>query len=72
MPDVFSGSLSERRGRRRIEQELMRKKVDRSIIRESIDSYLSEDNEEYQQLLEEIMTGKGQSIVRRQENAEKP
>ena len=34
------------RGRRRIEQELMRKKVDRSIIRESIDSYLSEDNEE--------------------------
>lgn len=50
------------RGRRRIEQELMRRKVDRSIIRESIDSYLSEDNEEYQQLLEEIMTEKDRAL----------
>ncbi len=60
------------RGRRRIEQELMRKKVDRSLIREALDSYLSEDNDEYEQLIREIMTEKDRALSIGLENAESP
>lgn len=44
------------RGRRRIEQELEAKKISRDVIRDTLDDLLSEDNPDYQELIEETLT----------------
>lgn len=46
------------RGRRRIEQELESKKISRIVIRESLDEFLSEENPDYCQIIEETLTEK--------------
>lgn len=50
------------KGRRRIEQELMNKKVDKSVIREALDAYVSEDNMDYHELIEEVGSEKDRAL----------
>lgn len=51
------------RGRRRIEQELERKRVPRSVIRETLDQFLSEDNPEWEDIREELLTEKERAMA---------
>lgn len=44
------------RGRRRIEQELEAKKISRDVIRDTLDDLLSEENPDYQELIEDTLT----------------
>lgn len=50
------------RGRRRIEQELENKKIPRTIIRDALDELLSEDNPDYEDLIEETLTEKERAM----------
>lgn len=51
------------RGRRRVEQELLKKKVDRRLMIETLDSFLSEENEDYEELIREILTEKERALA---------
>lgn len=51
------------RGRRRIEQELQKKKVDRWVIRDVLDQFLSEDNPDYDDVMEEILSEKDRALI---------
>lgn len=61
--DYYIQGCRKGRGRRRIEQELERKKISRSIIRESLDNFLSEENPDYQDILEETLTEKERAMA---------
>lgn len=50
------------RGRRRIEQELEQKKISRSVIRESLDDFLSEENPDYGDIIGETLTEKERAL----------
>ena len=50
------------RGRRRIEQELEMKKIPRELIKRTLDYYLSEDNPDYGDVVEETMTEKERAM----------
>ena len=50
------------KGRRRIEQELLTKKVNASTIRDVLDEYISEDNPSYEELLDEVGTEKDRAL----------
>lgn len=50
------------KGRRRIEQELSSKKVERSVIRDTLDAFLSDENPDYQAITEEILTEKERAL----------
>ena len=61
--DYYIQGCRKGRGRRRIEQELERKKISRSIIRKSLDNFLSEENPDYQDILEETLTEKERAMA---------
>ena len=42
------------KGRRRIEQELLNKKISKSVIRDALDEFVSEENPEYQEMIEDV------------------
>ena len=42
------------KGRRRIEQELLNKKISKSAIRDALDEFVSEENPEYQEMIEDV------------------
>ncbi len=50
------------KGRRRIEQELSQKKIDKYIIRETLDELLCDTNPDYDDLMEEILTEKDRAL----------
>lgn len=76
--DYYLEGCRKGRGRRRIEQELERKKISRSVIKKSLDSFLSEDYPDHDDIMEEAMTEKeramllGQKLLREQQAAGKP
>lgn len=76
--DYYMQGCRKGRGRRRIEQELERKKISRNVIKESLDSFLSEDNPDLGQVLEETGTEKeraldiGKKMLKEQLQAGKP
>lgn len=50
------------KGRRRIEQELQNKKITKSVIRDSLDDYISEDNPDFLNIIEETGTEKERAL----------
>lgn len=50
------------KGRRRIEQELINKKVNKRVIADALDDFTSEDSFEYQELVEEVGTEKERAL----------
>ena len=50
------------KGRRRIEQELLNKKIVKSVIREALDQYVSEDNPDYYEFIDEVGTEKERAL----------
>lgn len=58
----FREACRKGKGRRRIEQELITKKVKPNVIREALDQYISEGNLDYEELLEEVGTEKDRAL----------
>ena len=58
------------RGLRRIEQELERKKVPRSVIRETLDEFLSDENPDYQDIRDDLLTEKERALKTARKMAE--
>ena len=58
----FGEACRKGKGRRRIEQELITKKVKTTIIREALDQYISEGNLDYEELIEEVGTEKDRAL----------
>ena len=50
------------KGRRRIEQELINKKINPGLVRRTLQDLLSEDNPEYDSLIEEILPQKERAL----------
>ena len=50
------------KGRRRIQQELLAKKVEPSVIRDALDEFVSEENPEYENFLAEAGTEKTRAL----------
>ena len=51
------------RGRRRIEQELERKKIAKEMIKDTLDFYLSHENPDYEEVVEETLTEKDRAMT---------
>lgn len=51
------------KARKRIEQELMRRKVKNNVIKDAFDEFESEDNEEYRVFLDEAGSDKERALV---------
>ncbi|MBS5335022.1 MAG: regulatory protein RecX [Anaerovoracaceae bacterium] len=51
------------KGRRRIEQELIRKKVKKDVIKRALDELLSDDNPDYKEIMEEVFTEKKRASI---------
>lgn len=50
------------KGRRRIEQELLNKKIGKDVIKESLDNFVSEDNPDYLEIIEEVGSEKERAL----------
>lgn len=46
------------KSRRLIEQELIKKKVEKDVIKNALDDFLSDDNPDYKDIMEEVLTEK--------------
>lgn len=51
------------RGRRRIEQELQNKKVEKNAVRYILDEFLSEDNPDYEDIMSEILSERERALT---------
>lgn len=58
----FREACRKGKGRRRIEQELLNKKVGREVIADALDEYISEENPEYQEMLDEVGSEKERAL----------
>ena len=58
----FKEACRKGKGRRRIQQELLNKKVNKSVIKDSLDEYISEDNPDYQDMLDEVGSEKDRAL----------
>lgn len=76
--DYYMLACRKGRGRRRIEQDLERKKISRSVIRDTLDDFLSEENPDYEDVVRETLTEKeramalGKKMVNEQRASGKP
>ncbi|MBR5517327.1 MAG: regulatory protein RecX [Firmicutes bacterium] len=50
------------KGRRRIEQELLAKKIKNDIIKDALDQYATDDNPDYEELIEEVGTERERAL----------
>lgn len=60
--DYYLQGCRKGRGRRRIEQELAQKKINRNVIRESLDKFLSEENPDYDEIICETLSEKERAM----------
>ena len=51
------------KGRRRIEQELLNKKVRKDVIKDALDNFISEDNPDYVEIIEEAGNEKERALA---------
>ena len=51
------------KGRRRIEQELLSKKVKKDVIQITLDEFLSDENPDYREIMEEVLTEKKRASI---------
>ena len=60
--DYYIQGCRKGRGRRRIEQDLEQKKIERRVIRETLDQFLSEENPDYDEIMSETLTEKKRAM----------
>jgi regulatory protein len=50
------------RGRKRIEQELQNKKISKGVIKDALDEMLSDENPDYDDIMEELLTERERAL----------
>ena len=58
----FREACRKGKGRRRIEQELLNKKVSKQTIRESLEAFISDENPDYDEFIKEVGTEKDRAL----------